>query len=993
MLYLTLTLLFSAPLYAQTTFTKITSLSGLEVGANYLIVAHHNEYGTLAMGYQKTNNRHAVVVNESSNSITITPGVDPNSQMDVFQFTLGGGNNAWTFFDEAYGGYLYAASSSSNQLKTQSSLDDNCRWNITFNTDGTAEVIAQGINERNNMRFNPNIANNSPMFCCYAGTSNIDTRVSFYKGGEVVNPIPEPSNYPTNFTGSVEGVDVTLTWSDATGSQLPEKYLVLASTGNIVIPSDGIPIADGLLAKNIDYGVQTIAFNGLQGNETYHFAIFPYTNSGSWIDYKTNGNYPTANITTENIEVLLFEDFNEDLGAFTAYDVIGEQSWHQASYQGINYVNMNGYAGGMANQNEDWLISPTIIIPNNNDVFVKFRTAMKFEGEPLRVMVSTNYNGQNDPNNSTWTDITSSFSFSQGNYDWVESGRVKVNGITGIFHLAFVYTSNFMAASSWEIDYVSIDASETTTYTITTTASPSNAGTITGAGSYASGSTCTLRATPNSGYRFVNWLENGTSVSTNATYSFTVTGNRNLVAVFDVAPTNYTITATANPSNGGSVDGGGTYASGSTCTLRASANSGYTFVNWTKNGTQVSTNPNYSFTVTGNASYVANFEQEPEEYTITVNAEPASGGTVSGGGTYAEGSTCVISAMPNDGYVFENWTLNGAEVSTSPSYSFIVGRSATYVAHFAQNANQATITAMAEPVEGGSVSGGGTYELGSNCTLNAVATVGYEFVNWTLNGSQVSTDASFSFTVTGNAVYVAHFSKIVNHYTVSANVQPANAGSVIGAGTYEEGTSCTLIAIANPTYTFVSWTENGAVVSTDEQYTFSVERDRNLVAVFSQGQFYTITATAGPNGTITPEGEIIVEPGQDRAFTIIPNEGCRISKVLIDGVDMGPIPSYNFRNVHENHSIRAQFSGLGVDDNPMHELKVYPNPANDKINIQCQNMKQVSIFNLFGVQIERKDVNDDHAVLSTDNLPHGTYILKVENNDGRIGYTRFILMK
>ena len=530
-------------------------------------------------------------------------------------------------------------------------------------------------------------------------------------------------------------------------------------------------------------------------------------------------------------------------------------------------------------------------------------------------------------------------------------------------------------------------------YTITATASPSNAGTITGAGSYASGSTCTLRATPNSGYTFVNWLENGTSVSTNATYSFTVTGNRNLVAVFDVAPTNYTITATANPSNGGSVDGGGTYASGSTCTLRATANSGYTFVNWTKNGTQVSTNPNYSFTVTGNASYVANFEPIPEEYTITVNADPANGGTVSGGGTYAEGSTCVISAMPNEGYVFENWTRNGTVVSTEPTYSIVVNRNLTFVAHFAQNANQATITAMAEPIEGGSVSGGGTYESDSNCTLNAVAAVGYEFVNWTLNGSQVSTEASFSFTVTGNAVYVAHFSKTVNHYTVSTNVQPANAGSVIGAGIYEEGTSCTLIAMANPTYTFVSWTENGAVVSTDEQYTFSVERDRNLVAVFSQGQFYTITASAGGNGSITPEGEIMVNPGEDKTFAIIPNSGCRVSKVLVDGVDVGPVESYTFRSVNANHSIRAQFSGLGVDDNPMHELKVYPNPANDKINIECPNMKRISVFNLYGVQIEIMDVNDDHAVFSTDNLSQGTYILKVESQEGRIDYTRFILIK
>ena len=552
---------------------------------------------------------------------------------------------------------------------------------------------------------------------------------------------------------------------------------------------------------------------------------------------------------------------------------------------------------------------------------------------------------------------------------------------------------NYPITVTGNATYVAHFQQSTTYYNITATASPSNAGTITGAGSYASGSTCTLRAIPNSGYTFVNWLENGTVASTNATYPFAVTGNRSLIAVFDVATTYYDITATANPSSGGTVTGGGTYAQGSTCTLRATANSGYSFVNWTKNGTAVSTNSNHSFTVTGNASYVANFEPEPEEYTITVNAEPANGGTVSGGGTYAEGSTCVISAMPNEGYVFENWTRNGTVVSVEPTYSIVVNRNLTFVAHFAQNANQATITATAEPVEGGSVSGGGTYELGSNCTLNAVAAVGYEFVNWTLNGSQVSTDASFSFTITGNAVYVAHFSKIVNHYTVSANVQPANAGSVIGAGTYEEGTSCTLIAIANPTYTFVSWTENGAVVSTDEQYTFTVERDRNLVAVFSQGLFYTITASAGGNGSITPEGEVMVNPGEDKTFAIIPNSGCRVSKVLVDGVDVGPVESYTFRSVNANHSIRAQFSGLGVDEAFDLGLNLYPNPANDFIDVEGAEMKEIVIYDLLGIQRGHKDVNDNHVRIDTSSLDSGTYILKVTCQDGKIGHLRFVVAR
>ena len=1070
LLNLMLILLFSLPIYSQTTYTKVTSASGLIAGEQYLIIAHHDDYGVLAMGYQKTNNRHAVVVSEIGNSITVSPGTDPNSETDVFQFTLGGDAGAWTFFDEVKGGYLYAASSSSNQLKTQSLLDANGQWSIFFNGDGTAEVVAQGENERNNMRFNPNTSNNSPMFCCYAETSSIDTRVSFYKEGGSVQPASEPTNYPTNFTATVNGRDVTLTWNDALGGQLPHKYLVIGSIGNITVPTDGTPLPDGNMIRNVDYGVQSVTFSNLDSNTTYHFAIFPYTNSGAYIDYKSNGNYPTTNATTEDITVLLFEDFNESLGVFTTYSAYGEQVWHQASYQGITYANMNGYANGVANANEDWLISPAINKTGFSDVFVKFSTAMKFEWMPLRVMISTNYNGQSALNNYDWQDITGLFNYSTGNYEWVESGRISVGIPSNTFYLAYVYTSNTTNAPSWEIDFVSIEAlsnsanyytitatanpitggsvsgggtyaqgstctlhaspnndysfvkwtrngtqvstnpnysftvtgnasyvahfqQSTTNYNITATANPSNAGTITGSGTYAAGSTCTLHANANNGYVFLNWIESGAVVSTNATYSFTVTGNRNLAAVFDVATINYTITATAEPSNGGTVSGGGTYASGSTCTLRATAASGYQFVNWTKNGSLVSTHPDYSFTVTGNATYVAHFEEIPSEYTITASADPINGGAVSGAGTYTAGTTCVLSAMPNDGYVFESWTKSGNVVSTNPSYSFTVTENADYVAHFIQNANHFTITAMAYPVEGGAISGGGTYELGTTCTLNAIAAAGYEFVNWKKNNVVVSTEPSFSFEVTGNAVYMAYFTQTINHYTIAVNIEPSGAGSVSGVGTYEEGVTCTLTATPNPTYSFEGWKENGTVVSTEPSYSFTVTRDRNLVATFSQGQFFTISASAGPNGTISPDGDVLVQPGEDKTFTMIPNSGCLVLKVIVDGIDEGPLESRTFRNVNGSHTIRVEFSGLGLDDNANLELKTYPNPAHDKINIECPNMKQVSVFNLYGVQIERKNVNDDHAVLSTDNLPQGTYILKVENNDGRIGYTRFILMK
>ncbi len=288
-------------------------------------------------------------------------------------------------------------------------------------------------------------------------------------------------------------------------------------------------------------------------------------------------------------------------------------------------------------------------------------------------------------------------------------------------------------------------------YTITASANPSNGGSVNGGGNYYYGATCTLTATANTGYTFINWTKNGQQVSTSASYSFTVTESGNYVANFSL--NSYTITASANPSNGGSVNGGGNYYYGATCTLTATANTGYTFINWTKNGTVVSTNPTYSFTVTESGNYVANFELN--SYTITASANPSNGGSVSGGGNYYYGATCTLTATANTGYTFTNWTKNGQQVSTSVTYSFTVTESGNYVANF--ELNSYTITAIANPTESGTVTGAGTYNHGATATLIATANTGYIFINWTKDGTVISTNPTYSFTVTEDVDLVANF--------------------------------------------------------------------------------------------------------------------------------------------------------------------------------------------------------------------------------------------
>lgn len=250
------------------------------------------------------------------------------------------------------------------------------------------------------------------------------------------------------------------------------------------------------------------------------------------------------------------------------------------------------------------------------------------------------------------------------------------------------------------------------TYTIDVSANPSHGGTAIGSGSFQKGQSCTVKATPNTGFNFVNWKENDIQVSTNSEYTFEVTANRNLVAQFTSQAN--TIIATPEPEEGGSVSGSGGYDYGDLCTLSATDNPGYAFVEWTENGAQVSTHREYTFEVTGDRNLVAHFNQQT--YTITASAEPEEYGTVSisGNGVFHYNEQCTLTATTvNQGYSFMNWTKNGIPVSTQVLWTFAVTESAEYVAHFQIAALNLTVYANPEVIA-----------KGSSSQLNATASSG-----------------------------------------------------------------------------------------------------------------------------------------------------------------------------------------------------------------------------------------------------------------------------
>lgn len=439
---------------AQTTYTKINSESELSAGDKVLIVGFNDDGQAFAMSYQKSNNRHAIEIANAGGSITTEVAASASSQTEPFEITIGGSAGAWTFFDALNNGYLYAPGGG-NYLKTQSTLDDKGKWTFSMEGDGFVPTSNGGA-EQKIMRYN--VA--STLFGCYKPSSSVTGLVYIYKEGGAPVIDPEPSNYPTNVHSSHHGVNVTLEWTDATGEQLPLKYLVVASTGNIAVPTDGTPVADSPLAKNVAYGVETVTFTGLEASTTYNIAIFPYTNSGTNIDYKTDGNYPTATETTDDYKLLLSADFANSLAPFTAYNVKGEQEWTTGAYQGMTYAKMSGYANQTNNENEDWLISPDLLNGSTcNEMEIGFMNAYKYNGDPLKVLYTENYDGVSNPNNFSWNDITGNFEWSEGEFAWVSTTYTMENmqDMSHIF-IAFKYTSTTAASSTWEIANVMIYA-------------------------------------------------------------------------------------------------------------------------------------------------------------------------------------------------------------------------------------------------------------------------------------------------------------------------------------------------------------------------------------------------------------------------------------------------------------------------------------------------------------------------------------------------------
>ena len=325
------------------------------------------------------------------------------------------------------------------------------------------------------------------------------------------------------------------------------------------------------------------------------------------------------------------------------------------------------------------------------------------------------------------------------------------------------------------------------------------------------------------------------------TYSVTVTDSNDCTASASVTisqPTEFSVSLSAETIqyNGGTTDIINTVAGGAMP---------YTYA-WSNGETSQNLESvvagTYSVTVTDNNGCIVSesvFLTEPELFTIVVSSSDDAMGTVSGGGTYDEGTEIAISATSAVHCHFVQWN----DGNTDNPRTIVVIEDATYTAEFAFD--QYTITILSANGAMGTVSESGTYDYGTEIEISAIPSEHHHFVSW----SDGNTENPRIVTVTEDVMYIATFA--IDQFAITVTANDYTMGTVSGGGIYNYGSERQIYASPYAHYRFVQWSDG----NTDNPRTINVTADATYTAEFEIGQItITVSSSNEEMGTVSGSG-------------------------------------------------------------------------------------------------------------------------------------------
>ena len=423
------------------------------------------------------------------------------------------------------------------------------------------------------------------------------------------------------------------------------------------------------------------------------------------------------------------------------------------------------------------------------------------------------------------------------------------------------------------------------------------------------GANLTYTIIPGGQHHIVDVLVDGSSVGPVTSYTFTnVTSDHTIHAIFEIDT--YPCTASAGPHGTISPSGTVMVNSGADFCYTITPDLGYHIQAVVQDGYTVL--PRQCDEVWTNC-----IPRVYEPHTVSVTFQACILTITATCGTYGSinpsyyvsvnyGASQAFTITPNDHYHVATLTVDGSSVTPATSYTFAnVTRDHTISAGFAVD----TYTISASAGANGSITPSGSVSVnsGQNQTFTITPNAHYHVATLTVDGSPVTPVTSFTFThVTTSHTISATFAIDTNTIAASAGAN----GSISPSGSVSVNYGASQAFTITPTAHYhvadvlVDGSSAGAVTS----YTFTnVTASHTISASFAIDTF-TITASAGANGSITPSGSVSVNYGASQAFSITPTAHYHVADVLVDGSSVGPVMSYTFTNITASHTIAANFA-------------------------------------------------------------------------------------
>jgi len=415
--------------------------------------------------------------------------------------------------------------------------------------------------------------------------------------------------------------------------------------------------------------------------------------------------------------------------------------------------------------------------------------------------------------------------------------------------------------------------------------------------------TAFLTVTPAQGYMFASLSVSNGNIG-NAPYCLSnVTGDTVVTATFQ--PLANSVAYIASPATGGVVSGPASILTGQTATVVATANPGYTLAAFHSDSGAVSqTSPYILSNVTADTSVTAVFTANDNR--VTCVAAPSGWGSLTAPVTIRTGDSAPITVTPGPGYHVVSVTVsNGVVTGTAPYILSNVTDKTTVTAVFAANENG--LTYLAEPVEGGAVTGPPTIWSGDTATLTATPNKGYHVAGVTASNGSVTATAPYALSnVTGDAAITARFA--ANSNPVAYLASPVEGGSISGPGTVLTGGTATIAATPNPGYTLSSVTaSNGSITASAPHVLSGVTENVTVTATFTADS-HAVAYAASPAAGGAVSGPAALATGASTTLAVTPKPGYHVETVAVINGSVTPVAPYMLSGVTADTTVTATFA-------------------------------------------------------------------------------------